>query len=612
MTMKNTMMSLVHNLPFALYCAAIIVGAGVLSLPLLAHIKGFVPLLLIVVLMAVAMIYLYTRIVDNIHRLLNSVVTEKANKLTGPLVKGVGVAPNKNLIFAAQVSRGAQILDLLVRRVGIGSAGLWTLFIGMLFYVLPADIGYITIGGKSENAISQYAAAQGYSWGPFFLVGTILALLGVYLPKLVRKSSAGVQTIRKFCVMGSCWCLGVAVLGFAHELNLIQAHSTLETAVSSGLFLFSILASMLTGRTQIEQINKSQGLTPQHRVNVVVMSIEMLILVLAGISIAWLFFAADAAQPFYAFAPGWLSFEGLPRIIGVVLFALVGTGLFNLCAYPQLFESGQGTKGIPRFVGVVRLGTLVPLAIYVLWTLVSAISLSPAELAQGDKDNLITTILIAAKAARINPQFAPIIALTGYVFALCAVTTACHGFTESLADRVVISLKGRNLPLPPLLLTSYFWQVFILVVATTLAFGKDLISIGIDLSAILSFAGLAGGGLLIIILPLFFPYPLNNRARIRYAEVALIMGVVFVLAWCIVDEPTQGVLTWIKWTSASIVVAMTIWLMFSEPPEPTAGNQQEDKPQPIRQQLSNNDKKSTTRVRPHLPVSMDNVTIQLE
>lgn len=573
------MKTLWANLQFALYCASIIVGAGVLTMPLTGRLLGFVPLLIVTILVALLLMVIYRRLAHTLFVHVAEVASAKANEVKEPLKRGAGIHTDLSgwdafinpRIIMTEVQKGPELLNEVVDRTGVGSAGHATLLVGLFFYVFFADIGYIIIGNRSLNAVAATLKGN-IGYGSFVApgLGVALVVVALALPLLMRRPSARRGASQKFLMMAGWWCLAIGVLINTDSSGLFLGGATLGDILGSALFLGAILAAMRTGTDTIQETRHQDGLNAQHRVNVVVMIIELIFLAITGVLIVGLFFRSGMIEKFHAFALDRSSFSdwsAWSRVIGVVLFSYVGTGIFNLCSYPELFEENSGARGKLHFRYVVVLGTLIPLVLYLGWTVVTALVLSPQEMAAADAINEPTHIVIARKAVQISQEGAWIITITGYLFALMAVTSACNGFTESLADGISIAIRrssqrhdeGRD------------FRPVILVLAALVALARDVFPASVDISAILSIAGIAGGGLLILILPFFFPYPLNRRTRARYWEIAVVLVMAVILIAGIMLEPTgekgYHVLTWIKWGIAAGVASMVLWLLFSEPVE---------------------------------------------
>lgn len=567
------------NLQFALYCASIIIGAGLLTMPLTGRLLGFVPLLVITVLIGFGLVAVYQRLA----RTLFVHVSDEANRMTEEaqlaLRKGAGITTNSRrwrLFYRAGmirvvVEQGAALLHDVVDRTGIGTAGHATLLLGTFFYVFFADIAYLIIGQRSLNAVARLFKGQGAAvhWS-FLALGVVLVITSLALPLAVHRRSASLGAFQKLFMMAGWWCLTIFILIITGGTGPVLGNASMGSILATVLFLIAVIAPMSIGSQEGDEPESREGPKAHHRVNVIVMIVELFLLIISGVLIVWIFLGNGAMVPFYAFAPDWLSTVRLndwSRVLGVVLFAFVGTGIFNLVSYPQLFDRNHGGNGKPRFGHVVALGTLIPMIVYLGWTMVVAISLSPQDLAMADSINEPTTIAIVRKALALGQQEAWIIALTGYLFALMAVTSACNGFTESLADQIAIATQNSGRKREALI----DFRPIILVGAGAVALARDIFAASIDISAILSLAGTAGGGLLILIFPLFLPYPPDRRARARYWEVAVVLIITVVLVVGIVNEPTDGpgltgsVITWTKWFVALGVAGVTLWLLVSEP-----------------------------------------------
>ncbi|MCI0396941.1 MAG: hypothetical protein L0322_18650 [Chloroflexi bacterium] len=561
-----------QNLPYALYCASIIIGAGVLTMPLTGRLLGFGLLLVITVLIGLWQMVIYRRMAHS--TFVNA--ARQASEQVAALQNGPGDNPGHQVasqawredmterLMLAEIQKGAALFDQIVRRTGIGWAGLVTLFLGTFLYVFIADIGYILIGSRSLNAVAAALDEQTPLLPPLLLpAGAAMLGAGLALPKFFHLATARRGAVQKILAMAGCWGIGIGALALLPDGGR-------ENILGSLLFLIAIVAVMFVGNAAKDDGPRRAGLKAQHRVNVVVMVVELALLAVTALLVLGLFAGNGLTEPFFTVAMGAFDGTQMPhwaRIIGVVLFAYVGTGIFNLASYPHLFQGNAGRHSAPRFGQVVVLGTVIPMVVYLGWTVVAALTLSPAELALGDANNQPTHILIADKAKEIGPAIAWIITLTGYLFALMAVTSACNGFTESLAGRIEIALDG-----------SSFWQrrrfdlrPVILAAAAAVALARDIFATPIDITSILAIAGSAGGGLLIFILPLFFPYPADRRTRARYWEIAAVVVTAVILILAILYDPVNAtgaayqVLLWTKRLVAASVALMTVLLLLSEP-----------------------------------------------
>ncbi len=569
------MKALARDLPYALYLSSIEIGAGVLSMPLTAGALGFLPLLVVTVLVGGVFVLVYYRMADTIFRLVQ-VETDEHLVALGPALKLAGVSPSGELreklrpgVRAVVLERGSAVFDALIRRVGLGRAGLATLFLGTLWYVFFADVGYIVTGKESLNAVA--GMLRPLPWAPLVanLSGVGLLACSLALPLLLRSDTGGRGAVQKFLAMGGSWLIGLGVLALLDGSTVAVGGATWGSLVGTALFLAAIGAAMFVGRPSAGEGRDGSGLSAQHRVNVLVLLVEFGLLFAAGGAVLVSFAAHGLLEDFRAFGAGWLPPERPAEwsaMLNVVIFAYVGTGIFNICRYPELFESDPGQSQRPRFIRVAVLGTAIPMVVYLGWTLVTSFVLTPGELVDADIARRATHIAIAAKAGRAIPEVLWLVTVLTFLFALMAVTSACVGFTESLSDRISLALRDldgrREWPAD--------WRLPILAGAALAAVAIDAFSALVNLNVLLAFAGGAGGGLLFLVLPLFLPAHPAPRP-VRYWQVAAAVLLVVVLLWTMGNLPGGGPgLTDLVFVAGKVVVfvsvvAVTVWLVFSGP-----------------------------------------------
>ncbi len=584
------------DLALALYCSSIIIGAGLLTLPLAAARLGFAPLLVAIVLGGAYMAFINRRIAESLHAYLQRVARRMVVGVSVGLAAARGDrGPLRGRLVDEQAciadearARGSWLLARLTREAGLGAAGRWTILLGMFFYVFFADVGYVLIGSRSLNALAEFV---GRSAQPAFVAlvagGMAVMVVAWQLERLCRRPFLLRGALKKVLMMGGAWLAGVGALGLARAAPTLGACVSVsgdDGAVALGVLLFTgaVLAGMYTSATPTASAARRE-LSDQHTVNVVVASGEMILL---GATIALtlgIAFAHGQTTPFYAVAADALSWRALGEwsdLIGLVIFAFVGTGLFNLLSYPSLFETRGGRRS-PRLARVVALGTAIPMIVYLAWTLTSAAVLTPDMLASLDAAREYTTIGIARRLAGFDPLGALLVILCGYSVALLAVTSACNGFTESLADQISVALHEQSIGRP----TSpgqrlALWladsaenlrmRLVILVAAVVMALAIERM-VQIDISSILAVAGNAGGGLLILILPFFLPAP--GQRKTTWSSVMVGVMTAFVLTLLslnavnisAVRDLASAVVAGITLLIALSISAMAIWLIRSEP-----------------------------------------------
>jgi amino acid permease len=595
------------DIKLALYCSSIIIGAGLLTLALAAAWVGLLPLLIAIVLIGAYMAFVYRLLTENLYAYLRRVARRKLDALAavahnargGNIAHG-GLRLSEADVLKAEISKpGARPMSGFARNSGLGKAAWTALVLGMLFYVLPADVSYVTYGSKSLNSIAKFISIGGPA--PFAVsavLGAAAVAVAWNFEQLLARSIPARGTLKKVTMMFGVWCLGVSALGVAQWLGLLGPAGYEDTAASLlGVMLFTgaVIAGMVTKEDNTQSAERE--ITDYHRVNIIMATVEMALLIIT-VGVAWWIAARNGMVAFeIGFAPGAfmpsLAAAGTwARMIGLVIFAFVGTGLFNLCVYPTLFDNSGG-KHSPRLTRVVILGTFIPMIVYLVWTVTSTAVLTPSELATLDAKQEYTTIGMRDKFAVLDPTGAWLIMISGYFVALLAVTSACNGFTESLADTLSEVLdeaasaeeqasgrqkiRGR--------LASWFnsspenlrLRFAVLFAAVGIAILVSLVG-SIDISGLLSVAGNAGGGVLILMLPYFLPPP--GRPQSTWTKVVAGTFTAFVLTMLIILAiDFASVNDLVSWVQATITVliafsitCMAFWLLQSEPGVDASGD----------------------------------------
>lgn len=564
-----------YNLKLALYCSSIIIGAGLLTLPLAAARLGFLPLLFVIVVGGLWMAIVNKRTAESLF----SYVTRESRRKVQIISAGLRLASggeeptgpivDHEAIIADHVRKhGSRILPELTLDAGFGMSGRMTVLLGMFLYVFFADIGYVLIGSRSLTFIARFITDNFPNVFPaIFFGGLLLFSASLLFEKFFTKPFLLRGTLKKIFVMAGAWLIGISILGYYDQVDAVWLDAL-------GLILFTgaVLSGMYTN-TKEHGVSTSGDLTDHHTVNVVVMLAEILLLIVTILVVLIVANANHLFVPFFGVADKSLSLASLPawsKLIGLVIFAFVGTGLFNLLSYPSLFDKPK-PGSMSRLVAVVILGTVIPMVVYLVWTIISSTVLTPNELTMLDSAKEYTTMGIARRFAAINTTAALLITIFGYSVALLAVTSACNGFTESLADQISATLQGivpskwvatdqENLKM----------RLIILVSAMGAAFAVDNL-IKIDISSILSIAGNAGGGLLVLILPFFLPEPGSKKSRWSSVMIGLMTAFMLtLLSLNVVDiaavyDWASAIVAAISIVIAISISAMAIWLIRSEP-----------------------------------------------
>ncbi len=571
------------DLKLSLYCASMLIGAALLTMPLRGARLGFGPLLAAIILLGLWTIYLNRRITESLYAYLKRKSRRQARIMAAGAHDrrgGNGRIPsslNEQDLLAEEVrQRGSHQWVEQVRAAGYGTAGRWCILLGTFLFVFFADIGYLILGSRSLFAIAAFVnQVAPHSFVLLAGCGLFAMACSIKLERLFTRPFLLRGILKKVSMMFGAWLIGIAVIGLARQAGLIGDSGALANwAALLGLMLFTsaVLAGLYTQAGESSTTRRNE-LSDQHTVNVTVICFEI-VLLLATIGITLLTVAQHAIQiSFEVLSPGAFTLPALgdwASMVGLVIFAYVSTGLFNLCSYPSLFESRAGQRW-SRLTRVVALGTLIAMLVYLAWSLTSAVALSPETLIQLDAAKEYTTIGIARTLAGIDLTSALLITLFGYSLALLAVTSACNGFTESLADQISVFLQDEGLHNG---LTgdpeNLHLRLLILVAALLTAFGIDRL-IQINISTILAVAGIAGGGLLILVLPFFLPAPGQQKTSwtcimLGFSS-ALLLTLLGLNAANLpqVHDLASAIVAGVSVLIALSILGVAVWLIRSEP-----------------------------------------------
>ena len=464
--------------------STLILGGGVFAMPLVAPLVGLIPFIAVLISVWLVLKYLlYPRTAET-------------------------------LISAG--SGGGDGLAAAVARSGGGRAG-WLLCLnGVVVYVLGAAFGYATIGHTALASIMHTVGRSG-AVAVWLVIGG--AGLGVVLwraPQSLPEWLLGPGTLL------SVWAVG---LGLTALLPDASSSSALDWQ-SLGCLVTFFAGVVLIGFQRARSASGRGGLTGSdpcrlERGHWISLTAQTTQLVLMGILLtaALVWAATGAAIPFSS-PTLWRmpSITEFVRVVGVLLFAQVGTGWNNFARYPAMWVPAFRRRVVDRAMWVVlavQVGWLVP----VLWIVPTA-SLRNADAAHSQSAAALAEIARGALPAAM----ATTLALLAAIVVLLGVTSACAGFVESLATETSntwLALSGRRGP-------ARLEQAFLGVAAVGAAV---LLVTGASVSAVLAVAGIAGGGIIIFVQPILAgvngrSQPGWHRAAIAAAAAIALLGTV--------------------------------------------------------------------------------------
>lgn len=524
----------VHILRYALYCSSIIIGAGILTLPVLVAQIGLVPAVVLTLILGLSLMGIYVRIARSIHDYVH-VQVEESYEQGARILQEAKISRAVISEFADHVMReearrkGIGLLDEICAWLGFGLSGRVAIVVGLFAYVVPACIGYVTVGGKTLSAIASLAQEEGFAPVWPAVVAVLAMLCSLLMTRLLPYFTLR-ATIAKILQMSASWIAGVWVLMLAPLPSWVA------------IMLFAAGTVGVIWRPSGAEVESASGtLSAEHRVGTFIASFELIVLAAtAGLAVFIVVQHRRLIMPALV-APG-LDLHGAATACGVLLFAYTGTGIFNLIRYPHLFRTDGKRSALERVVGW---GAVIPTIAYLGWMVAVALCVSATDLLAVDRKRSYPTIPLAQTIARLDgTDWAVWVVAAGLFVALLAVTGACMGFSESLADRIarIGNRAVRHIPTTqaPSSLATRIAQVGVLLCATAAATALAVLPSNLQFSGLLAVAGAAGGGMLLLELPFFIPTRGRRHGRKWEISLATVMAIILVAITWISNPPNLG------------------------------------------------------------------------
>ena len=552
-----------RTLVFSEYVASIIMGAGLLTIPLVSAHIGVVGLLLLLIGLGGVMAWGYATMTGAVASYVRDEAGRRARwaqELYGKLGFEMRreAAANPESFITRTVRIGQLLYDHAVQLTPGGERAGRMLSVGLLVYVLGADVGYLLIGATSLSHIASVLTTQ---IPRMALVALPLVSIGLAAAAFHPRGRGGLRG-RLLFLMGG-WLLAVWAMA------CLPPHSFLSSA--AGLLIYSltlIVSPVLPERAahspaserSTGSLNDGQ-LAPDHRVNVVLFRVEILLLIAVAATVLATLLPAGlgVALKLGPLVGGVALVTQVLEAVGVIVFALVGTGIMNIATYPELLlQKREGQIPLRRIACV---GTAIPVVVYAMWILASVVSLPTSVLLRLDAAQAQVTVGLADRVGTVSVAAAVLAILFGHVFALLAVSASALGFTETGAVRLQVLRErgGARGGAVRSVRRSYAWlRALMLVVATAIALGfRAMPSGAMPITRILSVAGAAGGGLVFLVLPV-----LLATARCRSGwRLTVTSAVGLLVAACVVATTAGHWLTGIDAVLSVGTVGIAIWIL---------------------------------------------------
>lgn len=406
---------------------------------------------------------------------------------------------------------------------GAGRAGHRLAFVGVGAYVIPATIGYATFGSRAIVDVARLLAGQ-------HLAGTAMAAAGTWAAcsgaARLDNPLAG-RLARQLGV----WAAGAAIAAYLHGPWRIAAAVVVFTA---GAFAAAARHDTPT------QAHRANQLDQGHLTSIAALGLQVALMVALAAAAGWIVVTTPAGLHIPALV-GSLAPKDLLLTIGVLAFALVGTGWTNLHIYPAMANPGFRQR-------TADTSLLVVLCFQGAWLIIASLVLRGSDLLALDNHHATSAKGISdLVAGHATGWPATTIALLAAAVVGIAVTGAANGFTESLALEWHHLRSHAHPDRDPATDHQVTTTKRIILAGCALTAGAAAAT-DIPVSAILAFGGLAGGAVLVWIMgAIAEPDPRQHHRARRYALAAAVTAII-----------TTATLTAIKAPPGPVRIAATI------------------------------------------------------
>ncbi|GEM_PF-3106627 len=442
-----------------LYLTSIIIGAGILALPLKAAKIGLIPMLALIAIFAYLFYEAYKRIIE--------------------------------------ASLGFEHVDLstydkILIASGMPRFGRLSLEYGMIVYVIPADVVYTLFSATRFYKLAELTRENVrflYAEVLSLILGSVLAILFIHRSEVISKFFA-------FLAGRSFSILLLYVLRLSKVASLILG-SVLFMLV---MFLGEYFPEILLGEVRVEdeRFTRSGEIHPRHYVAALYTIFKVaFVIAIAILSIV-------VISLYHAIPNDVNRIHTSPMLIlsgiGVTAFAFVGTGVYNIVTYDRL-RKGDKRKG------VLFLGVMIPAITYMFFTFSITAFVDNSLLIEADKSMEPSLLALARKLETLGISISTgtLIALAG-IFTLLAVSMSYLGFTDTLGGRLSKYVRYE------------VSRALVSVISTIIAIIIAALNPELTATGILDVAGSAGGILFLLFLPFLL---IRRRIDLVFAIVAL-------------------------------------------------------------------------------------------
>lgn len=426
---------------------------------------------------------------------------------------------------------GVAALGEAMAAAGAGPAGHRLALVGVAAYVVPATIGYATIGAKAIDTLASLL--HGHPLG-----GTVLAAAGTWVA-VTGADHLDNPLVGRLARQLGTWSAGIAIASYLTGTPRLAASLTVFTL---GAWQAANVKATSTERGPREL---EQG----HLTSIAALGLQTVLMAVLATAAAWTVIVSPDTTFQTPRLIGDIDAKSMLVTIGVLAFALVGTGWTSMHRYRSMADPGFRRKAADASMIIVGLFQLT-------WMAIILVTISGTDLLGLDNADDTSAQGIADLVSTNNMPgwITGTIALIAAAVVGVGVTGAANGFSESLALETCHTLRRREHDLR-------FAQPHLIkraIVAATAILAGIFQTLDINASSVLAIGGLAGGSTLIFILGAIATGPHHRtRARREALTVAYITGT-GTIALTALDTPGN---TPTRIAITTIATALTLYII---------------------------------------------------
>lgn len=464
----------------ALYCTGIIVGGGILALPLVSIDTGIIFLIFLLVILGYVFYLIYLRLLDS-----------------------VGAALRDKVIFRT----GLILYEEGLKYSNLMKYGSIAFTIGLALYTLPADIVYVLYGMKSLIQLSSVVTLNHHFEIMFIgliMTAIIISSTIIYYRRIVYTEFRSIDLVLKILLMVSVWTATTSLIG------LINSYDS-KVIIASAAFSFSLIISEYFPESFLKNkinLNLQEDILPRHKASSYLTIFKLSLIIGTPILACVIILLSGNLTGEIILFPH--SIDALIAATSIIIFMYVGSGIYNILIYNWIIKNRElGDK-------IVLYAILISMLTYIIFTLLILLSVDPSILLYSSIKREHAFISLSRKLEKIGLSTIGVITIIiANIFALVSVSIAYQGFTDTISDRLNIDTGlSRN--------AIWITITIIISISVMLLEINDISKIATDA---LGIAGNAGGGLFLLILP----WLMKDSNKKRRIDLAIIFTIIITI-----------------------------------------------------------------------------------